>query len=54
MPYSEQSVFGVDNREQYRENLVQSNFHARLIHQLDPEILHFPLLDVHFSEFIKR
>lgn len=32
LPYSGQSVFGLDNHEQYSEHMIQSNFHARLIH----------------------
>lgn len=45
LPHSELSVFGVDNASQYWEHYVQSNFHARLLHNLNPNLLHFPNLD---------
>ena len=45
LPHSEQSLFGVDNLEQLREHLVQSNFHARLMHLLNPELLPQPHLE---------
>lgn len=34
LPYSGKSVFGLDNHDQYQEQLLKSNFHARIIHQM--------------------
>lgn len=34
LPNSGKSVFGLDNHDQYQEQLLKSNFHARIIHQM--------------------
>ena len=54
LPHSEHTVFGLDNSEQYWEHYVQNNFHARILRQLNPDLLHFPVLDNYMGEFIKR
>lgn len=54
LPHSPNTVFGVDNTEQYWEHYVQNNFHARVLRHLSPDLLHFPVLDNYMGEFIKR
>lgn len=54
LPHSENTVFGMDNADQYWEHYVQNNFHARVLHQLSPDLIHFPALDNYMGEFIKR
>ena len=33
---------------------MQNNFHARVLRHLNPDLLHFPVLDNYMGEFIKR
>jgi len=54
LPHSEQSLFGVDNADQFCEHYVQSNFHARILNQISPDLRHFPALDSYLASFIDR
>ena len=54
LPHSQNTVFGVDNMEQYWEHYVQNNFHARVLRHLNPDLQHFPMLDNYMGDFIKR
>ena len=54
LPHSQQSLFGVDNADQFCEHYVQSNFHARILNQINPELRHFPDLDSYLAFFIDR
>ena len=53
LPYSGQSVFGLDNHEQYSEHMIQSNFHARLIHKMENKAVFCPDLDMYLQCYMK-
>ncbi len=53
-PYSMESVFGADNIDQCMEHFLQRDFHARLIKELDSDLVYYPSLDQYLQAKIKN
>lgn len=51
--YSSHSLFGYDNYNQYKQHLLQTNFHAKLMHSLNDDLKYHEHLDSHFQPHIK-
>ena len=54
LPHSSESIYGLDNHEQYMEHLLQSNFHARFIQKMQSEAVYYPSINVYLHGYVKH